>query len=597
MASIPAQAALGDPDTGEGVRRAAPTKAERLVAGQRPRAVPGELIVRFAPGASSVERREALLRRSARVTERIAGSRIALVRLAPGTDEATEARELLASGVAWAAERNWIAEPLETIPNDPDFDQQWGLRNVGQLHLIADPPPSNVAGLSDRDADVSNAWDVTQGAQSTVIAVIDTGVDVTHPDLDDNIWLNADEIPANGDDDDGNGFIDDVRGWDFVGSDANPNDTVGHGTHVAGIVAAEADNATGGAGVCPLCTVMPLRAGTGNGIDLFDAIQAVRYAVRNRADIMNMSFGGPVWSKLFRKALEQAGRAGVLTVAAAGNEDRDNDLLDWSGGGGPPLGPVYPASYGLTSIVSVAATNDRDRYGYHTGCRLSGSSGCDFTNWGNASVDLAAPGVDIFSTVPSGGYGIANGTSMASPFVAGVAGLVESLHPSYAPARLRNALLRSVNHRPTLTRGLTLTGGRVNARAALNGSTAAFGNPGDDTMQGARTISRTARGALADPMDENDIFKIRLRKGHRYEVALQVPSGRDFDLFIWKPGALDTWPTTYSCGSISCFFQDASVRGPGSDEAATFVARKNGVYYLHVAADRGSGSYRLTISR
>jgi hypothetical protein len=137
----------------------------------------------------------------------------------------------------------------------------------------------------------------------------------------------------------------------------------------------------------------------------------------------------------------------------------------------------------------------------------------------------------------------------------------------------------------------------VNARAALNASTAPFGTSGDDTMQGARRFGRSANGTLADPADENDIFRIRLRKGRRYEVALRVPAGRDFDLFIWKPGALDTWPTTYSCGSISCFLQDASVRGPGRDEVATFVARKSGAYYLHVAADRGSGSYRLTVSR
>ena len=161
-----------------------------------------------------------------------------------------------------AAEPNWIYEPLEVIPNDPAFDDQWGLSNTGQIHAIADPPPASSQGVADADADVSDAWSVTQGSPETVIAILDTGVDLSHPDLSPNLWVNTGETAANGIDDDGNGYVDDIDGYDFLRNDPSPQDNaVGHGSHVAGIAAAAANNAIGGAGVCPACKLMILRAG------------------------------------------------------------------------------------------------------------------------------------------------------------------------------------------------------------------------------------------------------------------------------------------------------------------------------------------------
>ncbi len=557
--------------------------------------VPGQVLVRFAAGRSVADlRRVAAATVSGRVAHRVFGTRIAVLDLPSGSDPLAAARALQRTAAIDVAEPNWIRHAAY-IPLDPSFDQQWGLNNTGQSHLIADPPPANVNGLADADADVDLAWDTTTGDPGTIIAVIDTGIDLNHPDLADKVWVNTGETPSNGLDDDGNGYVDDLNGWDFVGDDANPNDTDGHGSHVSGIAAAGIDNGAGGAGVCPECTIMPLRAAGGQGFALGNTIDALNYAVDNGADIINMSYGGPQWSMLERDTLADVGAAGVLMVAAAGNEDRDNDALDWRVQGLPD-GPSYPASYGMPQIVSVAASNDLDDYGYFTGCSIGGgNNACDFTNWGNASVDLAAPGVDIYSTVPDDTYDVYNGTSMASPFVAGVAGLVASLHPGYSPAQIKNALLNSADEPGSLGGGFSFTNGRVNADAALDASTASLGGAGDDVMQGATPITYKKTGSLNIPADRNDIFKMRLRAGRRYAVLVEVPPQRDFDLFVWKPGSLDTWPTNYGCGALSCLLLRAGLAGKGVDEYVKFTPKKTGTYYFHVNAFKGSGSYVIYV--
>ena len=182
------------------------------------------------------------------------------------------------------------------------------------IHLTSTRP-----GLAGADGHVTQAWDVTEGDPGTVVAVIDSGVDLTHPDLNANLWVNPGEIAGNAIDDDNNGFVDDVNGWDFYAGDNLPNDAFGHGTHVAGIVAAVANNMEGGAGVCPDCRIMALRAGGPHGsLPLSDILQAISYAWRNGADIINMSFGSHAWSGFERSAIETAGANGVLVVASAG---------------------------------------------------------------------------------------------------------------------------------------------------------------------------------------------------------------------------------------------------------------------------------------
>jgi subtilisin family serine protease len=386
---------------------------------------PYEVLVRFELSASHRARSGAIA--SIRATSApVRGTGLMKLRLPEGASVREVVRELRSQPGVAVAEPDYLYALDASPPNDPDLSQEWGLADSGQSHDIADAPFTPTTGLTGADANVLPAWDTTTGDPSVVIAVIDSGVDLTHPDLMPNIWVNTAEMAGTtGVDDDGNGFIDDVNGWDFVAGDNQPIPGHPHGTHVAGIIAAAANDGVGMAGVCPRCTIMPLRVADDTGtVDDAAVIQAIHYAVRNGASIMNMSFGGQAWSPLMRAAIKQAGASGVLAVVAAGNSASDNDSL-FIDGAGHLHSPSYPASFDLPTIISVAASTDHDRYGFATGCAMSfGASTCLFTNRGHDSVDLAAPGVDIYSAYPGGTYVMDDGTSMAAPFVSGVAGLI-----------------------------------------------------------------------------------------------------------------------------------------------------------------------------
>lgn len=321
---------------------------------------------------------------------------------------------------------------LEGIPNDPDFSSLWGLNNTGQA-----------GGTPDADIDAPEAWDITTGNRSTIVAVIDTGVDYNHPDLAANIWTNPDEIPGDGIDNDGNGYVDDVHGYDFVNHDADPMDDQGHGTHVAGTIGAVGNNGVGVAGINWQVQIMALKFldATGSG-STSDAIDALNYAVANGATIVNASWGGDPYSQALYDAIRNARDAGVIFVAAAGNNGANNDQA-----------PFYPAGYDLANIIAVAATDRNDRL-------------ASFSNYGATTVDLAAPGVDILSTKPNNTYQTASGTSMAAPHVAGVAALVRGLHPDWTYQQVIDQVLNSVDSVPGLA-GRTATGGRLNAARAV----------------------------------------------------------------------------------------------------------------------------------
>ncbi|HEY7761644.1 MAG TPA: S8 family peptidase [Actinomycetota bacterium] len=520
--------------------------------------MPGEVLVTFEPQVARSTRAAAVDRSvtGAELESKVAPA-VAVVDVPAGTSVAAAAERLSRDPtVAWA-EPNWYRRPL-VEPNDPLL--QWSITGATQ---------------------VTEAWDVEAGDPSTVIAIIDTGTQLNHPDLDSNLWTNAGETPANSTDDDGNGFKDDIHGWDFVTNDASPLDADGHGTHVAGIAGAEWNNGAGGSGVCPECSLMILRAGTeGGGFKSSDVVAAVRYAADNGADVINLSIGGPQWGKAERNALKYANGKGVLIVAAAGNEYRNNDTIDYSDGF--PAGPSYPASYDLPGLISVAASTQGEGY-------------AGFSNVGRYSVDLAAPGVLIPSTVPGNDYGLMSGTSMASPFVAGLAGLLRSANPSMTPVQMKNAILNGID-KPGLKTGRSITNGRVNALAAISTPDTSNASPKHDgVMSGAVSIGYKKTGAVSVPADHNDIYKKRLRKGKVYAALLKVPPKRDFDLFVWKPGAQDTFPSDYGCGGFSCFLSAVSARGKGDDEYVRFKATKAGVYYFHVNAFKGSGKYTLLV--
>lgn len=334
------------------------------------------------------------------------------------------------------AEPDYRVQLLLT-PNDPQFGSLWGLSNTGQT-----------GGTAGADISAPAAWETTTGS-NLVVAVIDTGVDYTHPDLAANVWVNAGEVAGNGVDDDHNGYVDDVHGYDFVNRDGNPLDDHNHGTHVAGTIGAVGNNGIGVAGVNWNIKIMALKfLDAGGGGNLSDAIAAINYAVANGATISNNSWGfNGGFSQPLYDAIRSAQSAGHLFVAAAGNGNafgigQDNDQTAF-----------YPASFDLNNIIAVAATDPNDNRAI-------------FSNYGATSVDLAAPGVDILSTTRNNTYSTFSGTSMAAPHVTGVAALVRGLHPDWPYSQVISHMLAATDPIAAL-QGITTSGGRLNAARAV----------------------------------------------------------------------------------------------------------------------------------
>ncbi len=276
------------------------------------------------------------------------------------------------------------------------------------------------------------AWAITKGKKNVVVAVIDTGIDPNHPDLKDSLWHKKGT---------------DEYGWDFVLNKKNPTDTNGHGSHVAGIIAATSKGGAGASGVAPNVSIMSIRyySDTASGAaNLANTIKAINYAVDNGADIINYSGGGAEFSAAEKKAIERAEAKGILFVAAAGNEFQNTDN---------PGASYYPAGYGLSNIMGVAGTNIRNQ--------LVPSS-----NWGVRHTQVAAPGDNIFSTLPGGRYGYLTGTSQATAFASGVAALVLSENPSLSPPEVRDILMSS-SDKLTSLKNKVASGGRLNAYKAL----------------------------------------------------------------------------------------------------------------------------------
>lgn len=325
-----------------------------------------------------------------------------------------------------------IDEQVDIMPNDAFFDKLWGLRNTGQC-----------GGVSNADIKGPEAWSIKSTCDEVIIAVIDTGVDYNHIDLKNNMWRNPNEIPDNGQDDDGNGYIDDVYGWDFAYGDNDPADGQSHGTHVAGIIAAQGNNSEGVTGVCWSAKIMALKSLSDSGFgSTSKAIEAIEYALEMGAHITNNSWGSRSYSQALHDAIALAEQQGQLFVASAGNYGENTDQR-----------PYYPASFPLENIISVAATDHNDYL-------------AAFSNYGATSVDLAAPGAEIYSTMPYNGYGFKSGTSMAAPYVSGVAALVWSRLQVSTAAEVKQYILETVDQLDALTSKMT-TQGRLNVYKAL----------------------------------------------------------------------------------------------------------------------------------
>ncbi|MBQ4479809.1 MAG: S8 family serine peptidase, partial [Victivallales bacterium] len=368
-----------------------------------------------------------------------------LVQLPKGTDMATAIRKIRTlnrDGELLYCEPNYKLEVSKT-PNDPNFSALWGMEKIG----------------------APEAWDSLTDAPEVVVAVIDTGVDYNHPDLAANMWVN--EAEKNGEpgvDDDGNGFVDDIYGYDFVAGDADPMDGHHHGTHCAGTIGAVGDNGIGVAGVCWKVKIMALRAFDEQGFgSTAGEVNCIDYSIKMGAQISSNSWGGPVYSDVLFDAVSRAQDAGQLFIAAAGNETNDNDAQ-----------PNYPCGFDLDNIIAVAATDSNDAL-------------ADFSNYGATTVDVAAPGVGILSTVPNSSYDSLDGTSMATPHVSGMAALLLGQSNGKASwQQLKATILNSADQVPAL-KGKVLTGARVNLANAVStykatGAVAVFSaNAANDT--------------------------------------------------------------------------------------------------------------------
>ncbi len=339
-----------------------------------------------------------------------------------------------------SVEPNYIIHKAAVIPDDKYFPDQWGLHNTGQS-------VNGAQGTEDADMDMPEAWGISRCSSDVVVAVLDTGVDYTHPDIKQNIWQNSAEV-LDGKDNDGNGYIDDTMGWDFVNNDNDPmdDDTDGHGTHVSGIIAARGNNQNGIAGVCWYLKILPLKVldSSGNGV-ISDVLEAIDYAIDKGVRVINASYVGNTPSQDEYNAIKKAGDAGILFVVASGNNLSNGVDIDTD--------PVYPAAYDLPNIITVAASDMDDNIAW-------------FSNYGQQSVDVSAPGVNIISLYPGGGYQFLSGTSMATPFVTGLAALIWSIDQRFSYSQVKSIILNTADIISS-QKGLTLTAGRVNAYRAL----------------------------------------------------------------------------------------------------------------------------------
>jgi thermitase len=344
--------------------------------------------------------------------------------------------------------------------------------NVSGVEVRAGPLDSFNWALE--QIEMPQAWKLVEGSKQLKVAIIDTGVDVNHPELKENLWINPGETgldsqgrnkAANGIDDDGNGFIDDVHGWNFVDDNPDIRDHHGHGTHIAGIIGARGYNSLGVRGVAPNVSMMILKYYDPNSPNLTSLpalVRAIRYAVAQNVHIINFSGGGLSRSALEESAVRMAMQKGILFVAAAGNEKSNSDRFGF-----------YPADYDLPNILSVAAINQKKKM-------------FEASNYGVRTVDLVAPGEEILSTLPNGKYGYMSGTSQATAFVSGVAALLMSREPNIRDPQKWIRFLVQTGDSDLNLRGKTKYQARLNTYRALamkDTETSAFGAVAENTSE------------------------------------------------------------------------------------------------------------------
>ena len=407
----------------------------------KPQYVEGELIVTYGDSASIFDKVKVREKHSLIKVEELPLKNTELVKVPKGLTVAEAKAKVAFDPMVKKVQPNYLYYPtIDVAPSDDDFyGLLWGLNNTGQSIL-------NVTGVNDVDIDAPEAWGYlsNKSLEEVIVAVIDTGVDFSHPDLDGKAWTNLLELNGVANtDDDGNGYVDDINGWNFVNNTPNVFVDVeedGHTTHVSGTIAA-ADNTIGVIGIAPNVKIMSLKFLGANGGTTADAIEAIYYAKNNGADLSNNSWGGGVYDEALRTAINGFAKPFIV---AAGNSKRNIDRV-----------ASYPASYDCANIISVAAVDNKGAL-------------ASFSNYGLTRVDVGAPGVNIGSTYPGDDYVYMSGTSMAAPHVTGVTALVMGVNGTLDTAAVKDIIMKSAIANPLVSlAGKTVTGGMVNAMEAL----------------------------------------------------------------------------------------------------------------------------------
>jgi subtilisin family serine protease len=427
--------------------------------------VPGQVLVKLKDGKS-------FLGANVIKTMNLVAGNFALVSTAEKS-VAVAMAELANNPAVEYAEPNYIFSVIDNTaaiervlahrenPGDEKFGLLWGLANNGRNEPDRNGNQGTEVGTAGVDVNALKAWAITKGSRDITIAVIDTGVDYNHPDLAANMWVNAGEVAGDGIDNDGNGYIDDVYGWNAATNTGNPFDGHGHGTHCAGTIGAL--HANGGvAGVMADVKIMAVKFLTDSGSgSLVDAIEAIDYATKMNVDLMSNSWGGGGYTQALFDSIKAASDKGILFVAAAGNSTSNNDTR-----------PNYPSNYATDNMIAVAAITHQDQL-------------ASFSSYGKRTVHIAAPGRNVLSTTPNNGYSVFSGTSMATPHVSGVLGLYlaqEGRRPhAETIERLMATSVPSNAYRRT-----TISGGRADAYNLLTNTRPARQEPPADQWQSER---------------------------------------------------------------------------------------------------------------
>src|SRR5438094_6788857 len=425
------------------------------------------------------------------------------------------------------AEANWIVD-AQVVPSDPSFSSLWGLNNTGQN-----------GGIPDADIDAPEAWDITTGSSDVVVAVIDTGIDYTHPDLSANMFRNELDCNSNGIDDDGNGLVDDCFGIDTANNDSNPMDDAnpGHGSHVAGTIGAVGNNAVGVVGVNWAVRLMACKflgaTGSGSTADAIDCLEYVKLMKDRGVNIVatSNSWGGGGFSQALFDAIEAHLQRGILFIAAAGNAASANDTK-----------PFYPAAYYLPNILSVAATTRTDAL-------------ASFSNFGRRTVHLGAPGQEILSTTPGNTYSSLSGTSMATPHVTGVAALLAAQNPARDWRAIKNLIVAGGDTVPALA--ATVSGKRLNAYGAMTCSNSIVAKrlqPTLDTIAGAMGQPITLAALNVNCAQPAGQVTVTVTPGGQQVtladsgVAPDQAAGDGIYTGTWTPSALGDYVLSFSTG-------------------------------------------------